>query len=55
MLAMSQNPERVLTILRSSTCVTLDRGTRGRVDGSRTSWAAMVAVMAWFLLAGRWR
>ena len=56
MLAISQKPERVSNILRSSTCVTRVSGTRWRTGIARGGAAsAAMAVMPLLLLAGRWR
>ena len=55
MLAISQNPERVLNILRSSTCVTRTNVSRWRTGVPGRSASATLALMSLLLLAGRWR
>jgi len=55
MLAISQKPERVLNILRSSTCVTRFRGTPWLTGTSRWRFSVAMAVMSLLLLVGRSR
>ncbi|MCY4728533.1 hypothetical protein NYO98_19790 [Nocardioides sp. STR2] len=54
LLAISQKPERVLNILRSSTCVTPINDCRWDAGAARRMASVRVALMALLLLAGRW-
>jgi hypothetical protein len=54
MLAISQKPERVSNILRSSTCVTPDKGIARGVARTGKTVPAVMAVMLLLRLVG-WR